>query len=144
MENKTSTTCKIVALVSFLICIIGGIILGNIFALHSPYSYKPTFNFGLMIGIWVSGFFSALFFYILGEIIEQLIAVNANVCEVRDQIRALRKTFEEPKVPSPVPPSVPSAQPAPKVSHAGSWVCKKCGRLNSADNRFCKDCGTYK
>ena len=70
---------QIFAIVIFIVCLVLGILLGNIFSTcqTSSYFYSNScivreFNFSLMIFIWFFGLLVSVFFYGIGHIIYYL------------------------------------------------------------------------
>ena len=68
-----------------------------------------------------------MFFYALGEIVDQLISLNVNIKSKNNY-----KTSEEIK------------KSTVQVTANGNWICKKCKTENDSKALYCKDCGSYK
>lgn len=129
MSSTVSKVCKISSIIVGILCFIGGIVIGKVFG-------GRDFDFISMITVWVSSFLFCLFLYAIGELIDLLVAANNNLIVLAEQQEELASRSS-----APTAPTSPSASPAPA---SGDWVCKKCGARNKADNRFCKECDTYK
>lgn len=73
------------AIVTYIICLIFGVVLGNLFPTCSNTSLYTTlcvdreFNFFLMLLFWFGSFIGCLFFFALGHIISLLTAINNNL-----------------------------------------------------------------
>jgi hypothetical protein len=69
---KFSHVLTIVAVVVWALSAIGGIILGNAFATVDDYGYGSTFNVGVAVAGWFTGFLQGLLFFALGRIAAML------------------------------------------------------------------------
>lgn len=129
MSSTVSKVCKISSIVLGILCFFGGIVMGKVFG-------GRDFDFVSMITVWVSSFLFCLFLYAIGELIDLLVAANNNLIVLAEQ-----QEEQASRSSAPAASAAPYASPAPG---SGDWVCKKCGARNKADNRFCKECDTYK
>ncbi len=121
-----SKVCKVTAIVFFVLSVIAAVIqlLSSQFGLYS------------FIYTIVVGFIFSLFFYAIGEIIEQLEVSNSNTYELYKLI----KNAEQKKGNN----ITASAPPAPKLNYDVEWECKNCGTKNAKDARFCRNCGEHR
>ena len=77
---------QIFSLVTFCICIVLGVILGNLFpacgatsSIYSNHCANYEFNFFLMIFFWLVSLILCLFFYAIGDIIKLLSSINNKI-----------------------------------------------------------------
>ena len=83
VSKRKLNNYQMVAVVIFVILFFAGIVLGNIFPacsstgeLYSEICTKTEFNTSLTLFIWFCSFIGCMFIYAIGEIIEQLRAIN--------------------------------------------------------------------
>lgn len=73
------------AIITYLVCLVFGVILGNLFPTCSNFSlYSNTcvakeFNFFLTILFWFASFLMCLFFFALGHIISLLTSISEKI-----------------------------------------------------------------
>ena len=77
--------CKMASIIMVILVIIGGIILGNQFAI------REQFNFGLFLATAVSGGILSLTIYVLGEIVENLEVMNHWLSTMHETMREISK-----------------------------------------------------
>ena len=132
---KVGETCKVTAVVLFILDFIGSIVWG-----------VATESFLVFLSCIFGGFLFCLLLYTLGEIAEHLNAVNDNTCEIARLLKKLTLSDSRTQHPSPARPAVSSfhVQTPIKREEDGSWICRKCSTRNESTAQFCKDCGTYR
>ena len=121
-----SKVCKVTAIVFFVLSVIAAVIQLISYTL-GWYSFFYTI---------IAGFVFSLFFYAIGEIIEQLEVSNSNTYELYQLIKNAEQKKEN--------NITASAPPAPKLNYDAEWECKNCGTKNAKDARFCRNCGEHR
>lgn len=66
-DNGTAKTLKTVGMIVIVICVIGGVILG----VQTAEGYS-SFNLGVALIAWVSGFISGVLIFAFGEVVDLL------------------------------------------------------------------------
>ena len=83
VKEQNLNIYQIVSLIIFIICLLLGILFGNLFPICGSSSgfyggvcLSTEFNFSLMLLIWFIAFLVCMFFYAIGHIIALLTSIN--------------------------------------------------------------------
>lgn len=130
-----SIACKIASFVLLIASIIAGFIRGFM-------SY--TFDWVNFFSLIISGILMFFVFFTLGEILERLDNLSANISEVFRYTRDIKQqTSNEPeKERANVAPTFKSPY-GRSVRSNNTWVCPKCEHRNPQSARFCQNCGEH-
>lgn len=143
--GKIKTTAIVLAILSFLGCLIAGIYL----IAHSSYR-NPTAGIGwaILIGGSLSSWLTFILLYGFGDLLEEAAATRAEIYKIQTTLANMQKKnnpgtqneaplFQEPKYP------YASSAPAPKPAKPGTgWKCKECGHTNETFRQSCQVCGS--
>lgn len=128
-----SIACKTASIVLLIASIIAGFVRGFM-------SY--TFDWVNFFSLIISGILIFFVFFTLGEILERLDNLSANISEVFRYTRDIKQqTSNEPEKEK-IAPAFKSPYGRP-VQSGNTWVCPKCEHRNPQSARFCQNCGEH-
>ena len=88
----------------------------------------------------VTAYLSVMFLYGFGELIENVASIRKNTEEIYNiNYETYSHIYDRDTKASTPSNAAPVNKPA-----SGSWRCSKCDTQNSANDRFCKSCGTVR
>ncbi|MFC4305551.1 hypothetical protein [Cohnella boryungensis] len=108
-------TLKILAISTFILAFIGGIVCGNVYAIEPEYRYDDEkFNWAIALALWVSGAISGIFILAFSFLLEHVENMSYNI----------QMLVNENKGPSPS---------APKLGNSKASLSKLSGYSIGAD-----------
>lgn len=121
---KNGSVLKVLGVVAFILCFIGGIVYGSAFRAR-----PDQFNWALMFGVWFAGALSCALIYGIGTIIEHLERIS-----YFEEKAYYHRQEEKERTPS----------NAPAQAKGNAWTCPNCQTVNGNEKLFCAKCGTLK
>lgn len=123
-----------------IICMVSGMVFSTVEISYSEYQLRGVALLIAFLRIYA-------IFFILGLILWCIARIISQINSIYNIVYGLKLISPRPKEGMNIYNNggfTSNSQHSDKYGSSGEWQCPKCGKHNTANDQFCRECGTYR